>query len=98
MIKEPTVLTGSFPDDPRGRRGFSYLFQFFIMANATTPPAKKQFLFVRDTVIEAENEEQAKDIFADDSFCFAEGAECYEVCEKCFPHVVVTTCRCAIIP
>ncbi len=71
---------------------------FFIMANATTPPAKKQFLFVRDTVIEAENEEQAKDIFADDSFWFAEGAECYEVCEKCFPHVAVTTCRCAIIP
>lgn len=53
------------------------------MADATPPPALKKFLFVADMCIEAATEEEALELFADDSYYLAENADCYEYCEKC---------------
>ena len=54
----------------------------------------KEFLFVAETIIEAKSEDIATDIFCDNSFDFAEKADCYEVCDKCCRHVKIQTCSC----
>ena len=73
-----------------------HFFPHYPMHTASTSPAeKKLFLFVADTIIEAESEEEAKEKFAwDYSSDFASQAECYEVCDKCSPRTEVKTCVC----
>jgi hypothetical protein len=44
---------------------------------------KKLYKFVAETFVEAENEDEAWDQFADNSWDFAAGAECDEACPRC---------------
>lgn len=43
----------------------------------------KLYMYVIGTLVEAENEEEAKEIYAENSWDIATSVECYEVCQKC---------------
>ena len=54
----------------------------------------KTYKFTADKIIEAKNEEEAKNLFADNSFDFAADAEIEQVCSKHFePFVGGKKCK-----
>lgn len=58
----------------------------------------KRYRFIGDRLVEAADEEQAKDLFADTAWDFAAEAQCYEACPQCLGllkgTVMITCCGC----